>query len=83
MQVAMLSEYVARALVRAAYDRLADGTYAAEVDGLPGVLATGTTVETCRARLTEVVEEWVLVRVARGLDVPELDGVRVAVTPTG
>jgi uncharacterized protein UPF0150 len=38
------------------------------------VVATGTTLEACRRNLAEVVEEWPLVRVARGLDVPTLDG---------
>ena len=36
-------------------------------------------VEQCRAQLEEVVEEWVLVRVARGLEVPKLRGVTVKV----
>jgi hypothetical protein len=36
------------------------------------VLATGRTLETCREQLGDVVEEWVLVRVAQGLSVPTL-----------
>ena len=34
----------------------------------------------CRRQLAEVIEEWVLVRVSRGLTVPAVDGVTVAVT---
>ena len=33
-------------------------------------LATGRTLEACREELGEVVEEWVVVRVAQGLSVP-------------
>jgi predicted RNase H-like HicB family nuclease len=75
----MISRYVARALERAQYRLLADGTFCATVRGLRGVIGTGTTLETCRRDLAEVVEEWVLVRVARGLAVPALDGVTLSV----
>jgi predicted RNase H-like HicB family nuclease len=44
------------------------------------VLATGRTLEACREELGEVVEEWVLVRVAQGLSVPPLRSVTVRVT---
>ena len=47
--------------------------------GLRGVIATGATLEACRSDLTEVIEEWVLVRVARGLPVPALDGATIRV----
>jgi predicted RNase H-like HicB family nuclease len=75
----MILAYEQEALKRADYDRLEDGSLVAEVPGLQGVLGTGTTLEACRANLAEVVEEWVLVRVARGLSVPALGEVTVAV----
>lgn len=73
----MVTDYIARALERARYELLPDGTFAATVRGLRGVLATGTTLEGCRRDLAEVIEEWLLVRVARGLAVPSLDGITV------
>ena len=75
----MITRYVARALGRAKYRLVEDGTFAATVRGLRGVIATGATLETCRRDLAEVVEEWVLVRVARGLAVPALDGATIRV----
>ncbi len=75
----MIRQYVDEALRRAQYDKLEDGTFSAEVPELPGVLATGDALEACREELAEVVEEWVLVRVARGLDVPPLGGIEVKV----
>ena len=75
----MITRYIERALERARYELLPDGTFAATVRGLRGVIATGTTLEGCRRHLAEVVEEWLLVRVARGLDVPALDGATVKV----
>lgn len=68
----MVSQYVATALERAQYRLLDDGTFAATVRGLRGVIAAGATLEACRRQLAEIVEEWVLVRVARGLTVPAL-----------
>jgi predicted RNase H-like HicB family nuclease len=75
----MISQYVASALERAQYRAIDDGTFAATVRGLKGVVATGATLEACRRDLAEVVEEWVLVRVARGLPVPSLGKVVVKV----
>jgi predicted RNase H-like HicB family nuclease len=68
----MIREYVETALRKARYEKLRDGTFYGEVPRLRGVLATGASLETCRDQLAEVVEEWVLVRVARGLSVPPL-----------
>jgi predicted RNase H-like HicB family nuclease len=68
----MISQYVASALDRAQYRLVDPGTYAVTVRGLKGVVATGATLEACRRELTEVVEEWILIRVARGLAIPPL-----------
>ena len=76
----MIREYIDRALHRATYDKLEDGTFVGEVPGLQGVLANAEALEDCRRQLAEVIEEWVLVRVSRGLPVPAVDGVTVAVT---
>lgn len=76
----MIRRYVDEALRRARYDKLDDGSFCAEVPSLRGVLATGHTLEACREELGEVVEEWVLVRVAQGLSVPPLRSVTVRVT---
>ena len=75
----MITRYVARALGRAQYRLLDDGSFAATVRGLRGLIATGVTLEACRDELSEVVEEWVLVRVAKGLAIPSLDGATVRV----
>ncbi len=75
----MIREYVEKALRSARYDKLEDGTFYGEVPRLRGVLATGGTLEECRTQLGEVVEEWVLVRVAKGLTVPPLGKTEVRV----
>ena len=75
----MIIAYVEQALKRADYAKLEDGTFVAEVEGLRGVLGRGSSLEACRDNLAEVVEEWVLVRVSRGLAVPPLGNVTVEV----
>jgi predicted RNase H-like HicB family nuclease len=75
----MITRFLDRALRRAQYRQVDGGTFCATVSGLRGVIATGPSLEACRDQLAEVVEEWVLVRVARGLRVPALDGVTVEV----
>jgi predicted RNase H-like HicB family nuclease len=75
----MILAYVQEGLAHARYEQLEDGSYIAEVPELPGVLGTGATLEACRSDLAEVIEEWVLVRVARGLPVPMIGGRGVVV----
>jgi hypothetical protein len=42
------------------------------------VWASGKTLEECRRNLAEVVDGWVLVRLARGLPIPPLGDVTLA-----
>ena len=79
----MIRQYVEEALRRARYAKLEDGTFCAEVPRLRGVLATGDTLSECRNQLAEVVEEWVLVRVAKGLPIPALGKLEVKVRKAG
>jgi predicted RNase H-like HicB family nuclease len=76
----MFSEYIEAALRRAKYETLENGTYVATVDGLRGVIATGETIEECRVDLIEVIEEWITIRLQRGLDIPALDGNSISVS---
>jgi predicted RNase H-like HicB family nuclease len=79
----MIRDYLDEALRRAKYSPLEDGSYAAEVKGLKGVIATGPTLEACRGALQEVIEEWILVRVSRGLDIPSVGGVKIRISKAG
>lgn len=79
----MITKYIDEALARARYERLEGRSFCATVPGLRGVIALGPGVEECRHELAEVVEEWVLVRVARGLDVPKLGRLTVRVRRAG
>jgi predicted RNase H-like HicB family nuclease len=71
----MFSEYVAIALEKAQYKVIADEyPYFAEVPELEGVWAAGKSIEDCRRELIEVIEEWIVARLQRGLSIPSLNG---------
>ena len=77
----MLTDYIKAALKRAHYEILPDdGSFYGEIDGIAGVYADANTLEACRDELAEVLEEWILLRVARHLDLPVVDGMSPRVT---
>ena len=70
----MPTNYVRFAMQQARYEILADdGTYYAEIPGFRGVYANAPTFEACRKELEEVLEEWILLRVAKHLSLPAID----------
>ncbi len=74
----MIHEYIDMALRKAHYEIIDDEEpFYGEVPALQGVWATGKTLEECRKNLTEVIDGWLLIRLARGLPIPEIEGVRV------
>ncbi len=80
----MLAQYIEKALEHAEYKKLDDGTWFAEIPGFSGVWATGTTVETCRRELLEVLEEWLLLKLREHDPIPTVDGIKLEVAePTG
>ena len=70
----MLSEYVDEALRRARYEMTTDpkDRFVGEVPELPGVLASGETLEQCRNELKDVIEGWILLSVKMSLPIPPL-----------
>ena len=76
---AMLTEYIDEALRRARYELIEDEEtpYYGEVSELPGVWASGRTLEGCRRELKEVIEGWILVSVRRSLALPRLGSAEI------
>lgn len=75
----MLSEYIQKALERAQYKVLDDGTWFAEIPGFQGVWANASTVEVCRQELVEVLEEWLVLKIRDRDLIPEIEGVRIEI----
>lgn len=73
----MLLEYVQAALRHAKYEILPDdGSYYGEVPECRGVYANAPNLEECREQLREVMEEWLLFRIHKNLELPPIDGIQ-------
>ncbi|TMC23680.1 MAG: type II toxin-antitoxin system HicB family antitoxin [Chloroflexi bacterium] len=76
----MLTKYIRAAMGKAKYEILPDdGTFYGEVVGFNGVYANADTLEACRDELEEVLEEWLLLRVALHLPLPVVDGIELKI----
>ena len=80
----MLSRYIKAAMSSAVYHFLEDDRlYYGEIPRLPGVYATGPDREECVRVLKEVLEEWLLIRLTKGLESPSIEGVDLRVREVG
>lgn len=71
----MIIEYIQGALRHAKYELMENGRFFGSIPECPGAWGEGATLETCREELQTVLEDWILIRLRRGLDVPAIDGV--------
>ena len=79
----MLTAYIGAAMRRAVYEILPDGEgYFGKIEGLDGVWANAETLEACRQELQEVLEEWLLLGLKMGHEIPVLDGIDLCVKAT-
>ena len=76
----MLTDYIKAAMKRARYEILPgeEGFYG-EIEGFDGVYANAMNLESCRDELEEVLQEWILFRVAKHLELPVVDGIELKV----
>ena len=56
----ILTRYIEKALSRAEYDKLEDGTFFGCVPDCKGVVAFGQTLRACEDELRSTLEDWVL-----------------------
>ena len=75
----MIKEYVKAALEKAAYKKLEDDTWFAEIQGFDGVWANAETVEACRNELTEVLEEWIVLKISDHDPLPVVNGLELKI----
>lgn len=69
----ILSDYLNRALTQAEYDKLEDGTFFGRIPSCKGVVAFAATLRECEDELRSVLEDWVLVGLKLGHNLPVLD----------
>lgn len=69
----MLIQYIKAALEHSKYEIIDDEEpYFGEVPELKGVWASGKTLEECRKNLEEVIDEWIIIRLRKGLPIPSI-----------
>ena len=68
----MLTEYIARLMSKAVYDKLEDGSFSGRIPACPGVIAFGKSLTQCQEELQESLEGWMLVKLRHGDPLPVL-----------
>ena len=78
----MFTQYVDKAMRRAEYERIEDGTYFGEIPGFQGVWGNADSLEGCREDLRGALEGWLILGLwLNDLDIPKLG--RLDLVPRG
>ncbi len=65
-----LTGYIDSALSYAEYDKFEDGTFAGRIPLCKGVIAFGKTLKECEQELQSTLEDWILLGLKMGHDIP-------------
>ncbi len=71
----MISEYLEKAMLKAVYEKLEDGTYCGEIHDCPGTIAFAATISDCQKELKSVLEDWLMVGLRHDHELPVIDGI--------
>lgn len=74
MATAILTRYVEAAMGVAVAERDDSGEWYAEIPACRGVWATGANRASCLDELREVLEEWLVLKLRDGDDIPSIHG---------
>ena len=74
----MINNFLQSKLTTAKYSILDDGSFYAEIKSCPGVWANAKDLESCRRELSEVLEEWLLLKVYTREKVANFDFFKIA-----
>jgi len=66
----MLIEYINKAMSKAVYDKLDDGSFSGKIPQCPGVIAFGETLYRCEHELKSSLEGWLIVKIRHGDKLP-------------
>ena len=75
----IFSDYFRVAMRHAEYETLPEGEGVfATIPGLDGLWANAPTIEECRDELESVLDDWVLIGLRLGHEIPSIDGLSLA-----
>lgn len=76
----MLTDYINAAMEKARYEILPEEEgYFGGIENLKGVWAHADTLEACQGELQEVLEEWIIMGLRMGHQLPILDGIDLSI----
>lgn len=73
--ISIVDDYIIRAIQRAQFERLADGSVTAWAPDFPGLLALGPDGKACMNDLWRRLDEWVQASFEEGLALPVVDSI--------
>jgi predicted RNase H-like HicB family nuclease len=73
----MLTEYIHLAMRRAKYEILDDGSFFGEILGFQGVWANAALLEDCREQLRQALEDWIVLGLRMGHDLPVVENIQL------
>ncbi|MFB3075966.1 MAG: type II toxin-antitoxin system HicB family antitoxin [Candidatus Methylomirabilales bacterium] len=82
MVLYILTDYIDRAMAKATYDKLDDGTFAGRIPLCKGVIAFGNTLRECENELRSTLEDWLLVGLKLRHPIPVIEGIDLNKEPT-
>lgn len=71
----MLITFIQAAMEHATYEKTETDTYFGEIPICPGVWSEAKTLEACRRELQEVLEDWLMLKLRDGDELPIVDGI--------
>ena len=75
-----LTDYIQQAMAQAVYEDLGDGTFCGTIPPCWGVIAFGDTLPECQEELQSVLEDWMLVGLRWGDELPVVAGIDLNVS---
>jgi predicted RNase H-like HicB family nuclease len=73
----MLTEYIHSAMSHAHYELAEDGRFFGTISKCKGLWAEGKTLEECREELQSTLEDWLVLGLQLGHDLPVIDGINL------
>ena len=77
----IITGYIEGALSKAEYDKLEDGSFSGRIPACKGVIAFGKTLRECEKELQSTLEDWILVGLKLGHQLPIIDGLDLSKEP--
>ena len=77
----VLTDYIDYAMAGAVYDKLEDGSFAGRVPACRGVVAFDTNLTGCQILLRSTFEDWLVLGLKLGHEIPVLSGIDLNADP--